>query len=132
MNERLNDDNLSCEKYCWSKDEKWILVFGLRHTCIFIIIKVLSNLHISLIFYTCFTYEKIKNKIILRYIHRLLWKVFLWYRGFPRFGQAKFPNGGSVLGSSQFTLLPQLTLTTTLLLKSGQNWLVNNHLVSLI
>ncbi len=27
---------------------------------------------------------------------------------FHEFGQAKFPDGGSVLGSSQFSLLPQL------------------------
>jgi len=25
-----------------------------------------------------------------------------------KFGQAKFPNGGSALGSSQFSILPQL------------------------
>ncbi len=30
------------------------------------------------------------------------------YRVFPRFGQAKFPYGSSVLGSSQFSILPQL------------------------
>jgi len=30
------------------------------------------------------------------------------YRAFHRFGQAKFPNGGSALGSSQFSILPQL------------------------
>jgi hypothetical protein len=28
---------------------------------------------------------------------------------FTRFGLAKFPDGGSVLGSSQFTVQPQLT-----------------------
>jgi hypothetical protein len=28
-----------------------------------------------------------------------------WYRAFHGFGQAKFPDGGLVLGSSQFTLL---------------------------
>jgi len=27
--------------------------------------------------------------------------------------QAKFPDGGSVLGSSQFSILPQLSLKTT-------------------
>jgi len=32
------------------------------------------------------------------------------YRAFLGFGQAKFPHGGSVLGSSQFTVLPQLPL----------------------
>jgi hypothetical protein len=39
------------------------------------------------------------------------------YRAFHGFGQAKFPDGGSVLGSSQFTQLPQLPLKTTLNLK---------------
>ncbi len=32
----------------------------------------------------------------------------LIYRAFHRFGHAKFPNDGSVLGSSQFPTLPQL------------------------
>jgi len=39
------------------------------------------------------------------------------YRAFQKFGQAKFPNGGSVLGSSQLSLLPQLPLKTMLGLK---------------
>jgi len=39
------------------------------------------------------------------------------YRAFQGFGQAKFAYGGSVLGSSQFTLLPQLPLKTMLDLK---------------
>jgi len=30
------------------------------------------------------------------------------YRVFQRFGQAKFADSGSILGSSQFTQLPQL------------------------
>ncbi len=38
-----------------------------------------------------------------------------WYRAFHRFGQANFAYGGSVLGSSQFTLLSQLPLKTMLL-----------------
>jgi len=29
-------------------------------------------------------------------------------RAFHGFGQAQFPDGGSVLGSSQFSILPQL------------------------
>jgi len=29
------------------------------------------------------------------------------YRAFYRLGQAKFSDGGSVLGSSQFSILPQ-------------------------
>jgi hypothetical protein len=32
----------------------------------------------------------------------------LWYRAFHRFGQAIFPNGGLVLGSSQFSIMTQL------------------------
>jgi len=39
------------------------------------------------------------------------------YIAFHRFGQAKFAYGGSVLGSSQFTLLLQLPLKMTLDLK---------------
>jgi hypothetical protein len=30
------------------------------------------------------------------------------YRAFQAFGQAKFPDGGSILGSSQFSILPKL------------------------
>jgi len=41
-----------------------------------------------------------------------------YYRVFHGFGQAKFPYGGSILGSSQFTLLPQLPLKTMLSLKA--------------
>jgi len=44
------------------------------------------------------------------------------YKGFHRFGQAKFAYGGSVLGSGQFTLLPQQPLKKNdTQLKSGQN-----------
>ncbi len=32
------------------------------------------------------------------------------YRAFHGFGQAKFPDGGLVLGSRQFSILPQLPL----------------------
>jgi len=39
------------------------------------------------------------------------------YRAFHGFGQAKFAYGGSVLGSSQFVLLPQLPLKMMLDLK---------------
>jgi len=31
-----------------------------------------------------------------------------YYKAFHRFGQAKFPDGASVLDSSQFAILPQL------------------------
>jgi len=43
------------------------------------------------------------------------------YRVFHRYGQAKFPDGGLVLGSSQFSNLPQLPLETSAQFKSGQN-----------
>jgi len=36
------------------------------------------------------------------------------YRVFHIFGQAKFADTGSILGSSQFIQLPQLPLKTTL------------------
>jgi len=34
--------------------------------------------------------------------------MFKFYRAFHGFGQAKFLDGGSALGSSQFSILPQL------------------------
>jgi len=43
------------------------------------------------------------------------------YRVFHGFGQAKFAYGGSILGSSQFTLLPQLTKKTILASKVFKN-----------
>jgi len=39
------------------------------------------------------------------------------YKAFHGFGQAKFAYGGSILGSNQFTLLPQLPLKTVQVLK---------------
>jgi len=53
------------------------------------------------------------------------------YRAFHRLGQAKFPDGGSVLGSSQFSIMPQLPLNDAQL-KSGQNRLENKQLALLI
>jgi len=41
------------------------------------------------------------------------------YGGFHGFGQAKFAYAGSILGSSQFTLLPKLPLKTMLNLKQN-------------
>jgi len=50
---------------------------------------------------------------------------------FHGLGQAKFAKGGSVLGSSQFTLLPQLPLKMRLpQFKSGQNQLKNKQFAS--
>jgi len=40
-----------------------------------------------------------------------------FYRAFHRFGQAKFPDGGSILGSSQSSVLPRLPSKTMLGLK---------------
>jgi len=40
---------------------------------------------------------------------------------FHRFGQAKFPNGGSVLGLSQFSVLPPATSKNDSWFKRGQN-----------
>jgi len=40
-----------------------------------------------------------------------------YYRAFHGFGQAEFPDGGSVLGWSQFSILPQLPQKTMLSLK---------------
>jgi len=40
------------------------------------------------------------------------------YGAFQTFGQAKFAYGGSILGSSQFTLLPQLPTKTISNLKA--------------
>ncbi len=47
------------------------------------------------------------------------------------FYRAKFPDVGSDIGSSQFSMLPQLS-TKILLNSSGQNWAENNHVASLI
>jgi len=43
------------------------------------------------------------------------------YRAFHGFGQAKFPDVGLVLGTSQFLVLHQLPPKTILSLKGGQN-----------
>jgi len=51
-----------------------------------------------------------------------------FYRAFHRFGQAKFAYGGSILGSSQFALLPQLPLKMMLGKKNGQNQLKHKQL----
>jgi len=45
----------------------------------------------------------------------MFWKIKN-YRVFQGFGQAKFPDGGSILGSSQLSLLSKLPQ-----FKSGQN-----------
>jgi len=49
-------------------------------------------------------FEIMKHHFFPRYIKTL----YYFYRAFHRFGKAKFPDGGLVLGSSQFSILPQL------------------------
>jgi len=59
------------------------------------------------------------------------WRIFeeVCSRVFHGFGQAKFAYGGSILGSSQFTLLPQLPLKTMLSLKVVKiDWKISNSL----
>jgi hypothetical protein len=58
-------------------------------------------------------------------------KINMWqfYRVFHRFGQGKFAYGGWNLGSSQFTLLPQLPLRMMLSLKFVKiDWKISNSL----
>jgi len=51
------------------------------------------------------------------------------YRAFHRFGQAKIPGGGSVLGSSQFLALPQLPPKMMLSLKKVKiDWKISNFI----
>jgi len=54
------------------------------------------------------------------------------YKAFHGYGQAKFPDVGSILGSSQFTLLPQLPPKIMRYSKAVKIKLKNNHLASLI
>jgi len=54
------------------------------------------------------------------------------YRAFHRFGQDKFPDGGSILVSSQFSALPQLPPKNDAQFKRGQNELKNKQLALLI
>jgi len=48
---------------------------------------------------------------------RLCGLILCFYRALHRFGQAKFPDGGWILGSSQLSVLPQLPPKTMLGLK---------------
>ncbi len=60
-----------------------------------------------------FVFREIKQEDIEKYLESLF-IVYIQpsknvsYREFNGFGQAKFPDGGSILGSSQFSILPQL------------------------
>jgi len=51
---------------------------------------------------------------------------------FHEFGQTKFPDGGSVLGSSQFSKLPQMPLKIMLALKVVKIDMKINNLLFLI
>jgi len=54
-------------------------------------------------------------------------KLFCYYRAFHQFGQAKFPDGGSILGSRQFSILPQQPLKMMLGLKVVKiDWKISN------
>jgi len=55
-----------------------------------------------------------------------------YYRMFHRFRQAKFLDGGSVFGSSQFSILNPAASKKAARFKSGQIWPKNNHLALLI
>jgi len=59
---------------------------------------------------------------------------YFFYQTFHRFGQANFPDGGSVLGSSQFSVLPQLLAASknNARFKWGQNRLKNKQLALII
>jgi len=56
------------------------------------------------------------------------------YRAFHGIGHAKLPDGGSVLHSSQFSILPRAPAASkdNAQFKSDQNRPKNNHLASLI
>jgi hypothetical protein len=45
----------------------------------------------------------------------------MFYRAFHGFGQAQFPDGGSVLGSSQFSMQVPAASKNTTDFKNGQN-----------
>jgi len=47
-------------------------------------------------------------------------KYKIYFRAFHEFGQAKFPDGVSALGSSQFSILPQLPPKTMLASKGAK------------
>jgi hypothetical protein len=53
-------------------------------------------------------------------------------QSFSRICASYISFSGSILGSSQFTLLPQAASKNDAQLKSGQNQLENNHFPSLI
>ncbi len=82
------------------------------------ILTVFSYSHLSL----CLKLGRTKFSIIIYNLSMRLLHCNLentCYRAFPSFGQAKFAYGGSILSSSQFTLLPQLPPDARF--KSGQN-----------
>jgi hypothetical protein len=84
-------------KYCFLKH-----FFGVSHlaACIFLIFSTMNH-------------NWVQGSILAW--HRL--DPISIYRVFRGFRQAKFANGGSIFGSSQFTELPQLPLKTMLSLR---------------
>jgi hypothetical protein len=56
---------------------------------------------------SAFSASELSVKLFLLFFQVNIYETFN-YRAFHIFGQAKFPDGGSVLGSSQFSVLPQL------------------------
>jgi hypothetical protein len=62
---------------------------------------------------------EVKNTIFIYFFQRL--KTVDFYSVFPRFRQAKFANGGLILSSGQFSLLPQAASKNKTHSESGQN-----------
>jgi len=50
------------------------------------------------------------------------------YRVFHGFGQAKFPDSGLVLGSSQFSKLPPKSMLNLKVVKIDQKIIISHHL----
>jgi len=65
----------------------------------------------------CVDASHLQNSNIDNSANHFMYLYSFLYRAFHRFGQAKFPDGGLVLNSSQFSILPQLPLKTMLSLK---------------
>ncbi len=74
------------------------------------------------------SYEKFERKMLMK----LTTWILQYYKVFHGFGKAKFAYGGSILGSRQLILLPQLPLKNDAQFKSGQNWLGNKQFPLLI
>jgi len=60
----------------------------------------------------------LRNKLRNQKLNML--NIVVNYRAFHGFGQARFDDGGSILGLSQFALLPRLPLKMVLDLKRSK------------